>query len=116
MSDSLNLLSKIMDCTAVRQRVLANNLANANTPNYKRMDVEFKGTLEAAMKSQGVDRVNEAKPTIYEDLQSPARGDGNNVSLQTEMSEMTENALLYQFAGKGVTYNLDMLRKAIKGQ
>lgn len=116
MNDSIDLLSKVLDCTALRQRVLANNLANANTPDFKRMDVEFKAVLDDALRSHGTGHAGDVKPKIVEDRQSPARGDGNSVSLQKEIGEMTENALLYEFAARAVGLKLGQLQKAIRGQ
>jgi len=115
MNESIDLLTKILDCTAMRQRVLANNLANANTPNFKRMDVKFRDALAEAIDSCGKESIRDVNPTVVEDTDAAATGDGNTVSLQKEIGEMGSNALLYGFATKAVSKKLAGLSKAIKG-
>ncbi len=115
MNESIGMLSKLLDCTALRQRVLANNLANANTPQFKRMDVRFQTELTSAIQSHDVDRINAVAPEITVDREAPVRGDGNSVSLQEEMGEMAENALLYQFATRAISRKFAGISKAIKG-
>jgi flagellar basal-body rod protein FlgB len=115
MNESIEMLSKLLDCTALRQRVLANNLANANTPQFKRMDVRFQAELTNAIKSHDIDRINAVTPKIEVDKEAPVRGDGNSVSLQEELGEMSENALVYQFATRAIGRKFATLSKAIKG-
>ena len=50
---STELLSKMVDYTALKQKVIANNIANVNTPGYKRMDVSFNQDLKRAVENQG---------------------------------------------------------------
>lgn len=116
MSDKLDMLTRVMDATALRQRVIADNLANANTPEFKRRDVVFRDLLTSAMKQPGGIKADTQTAAIVVDTESPARPDGNNVSMQKELSEMMENGLLHQFAARAVSRNFDTLRKAIKGQ
>ncbi len=116
MSDSIQLLNKILDGAALRHRVLANNVANSETPRFKRQDVEFREMLEKAVESGSTEKVAEVQPDIVTDRESPSRPDGNNVSMQRELGEMTENGLLYQFATRSVARQFDLLRKAIRGR
>jgi len=113
MDASVGLLNKILDCTAMRQKVLAHNLANVNTPGYKRMDVEFRAALNAAIENPDIPG---EKPMVVTDTASPGRFDGNNVSLQKELGEMNENALLFQFAARAINLKFDGLRKAARGR
>lgn len=115
-SDSIELLSKILDATALRQRVLANNLANANTPDYKRMDVSFRDSLSSALSSGDPSKISGSDITVFEDTAADVRPDGNSVSMQKEIGEMSENSLLYQFATRAIDRKLETIRKAAKGR
>ncbi len=116
MNTTIKMLSAVLDSTALRQNVLANNIANVNTPNFKRLDVEFKNALNAALQSDQPGALDNFRPTIIKDKSALSRGDGNTVSLQKEVGEMAENALLYNFATKAITKKLASIRKAIGGQ
>jgi flagellar basal-body rod protein FlgB len=116
MKDSIQILSKLLDVSALRHRVLANNLANVDTPQFKRSDVAFRDALAKAIESPDGTKVSDVQPRIVEDTVTPGRPDGNNVSTQRELGEMTENALLYQFATKAINFNFNQLTKAIKGR
>ncbi|MFH0880983.1 MAG: flagellar basal body rod protein FlgB, partial [Lentisphaerota bacterium] len=50
MDETTQVLNKMLDVSALRQRVLANNLANINTPGYKRLDVKFRDELTDAIR------------------------------------------------------------------
>jgi len=116
MNESIQLLNKLLDASAMRQRVLANNLANADTPRFKRQDVEFREMLTKAVDSADARELAVVQPKIVVDTAAPSRSDGNSVSMQRELGEMTENSLLYQFATRAVSRNFDTLRKAIRGR
>jgi flagellar basal-body rod protein FlgB len=115
MSD-IQLMEKLLDATALRQRVLANNLANINTPQFKRRDVQFRDMLAKAMESADPHKMDNMKPAIVEDMTSLSRPDGNNVSMQKELGEMTENGMLYQLASQIVKKKFDGITRAIKGR
>lgn len=103
-----------MDAAALRQRVLSNNLANANTPGYLRKDVEFRAALKEAMAS-GMDEVRQVTPKVVTDEEAPVNPQGNSVSLQKELGEITENGLLYDFAAEMTQHKFGLMRKAISG-
>ena len=113
MNESIQLLNKLLDVSALRQRVLADNLANADTPRFKRKDVEFRKMLAKAVDSSNISTV---QPKIVVDTAATRRPDGNSVSVQRELGEMTENSLLYQFATRAVSRKFNTLQKAIKGR
>lgn len=95
------VLRKSLDLVGYKQRVIANNIANVETPGFKRSDVSFEEQLRAALSSTGSadiaeERIGEIQPTVQEDTLSPMRADGNNVSIDKEMAELTKNALQYE--------------------
>jgi flagellar basal-body rod protein FlgB len=86
-------LEDAMRGSMMRQTLLNNNLANVDTPGYKRQDVNFQGTLRAAMESgQPLDQVT-FKPVTD---QQTTRADGNGVDAGQESANVAENGLLYQ--------------------
>lgn len=103
-----------MDATALRQKVLSNNLANANTPGYLRKDVEFSSALAKAL-GGGSEAIREVDVEVITDENATVDDHGNSVSLQKELGEMTQNGLLYDFATQMTSQKFGLLRKAISG-
>ena len=116
-----------LDGLSVRQRVIANNLANINTPGFKASDVDFASQLEKAMQPDtGMQMVStqvghlsaaaRSEPTqaqIITRNDTSQRFDGNNVDLEKEMTCLTETLLHYQTATKMVSSRLALLRTVI---
>jgi len=112
------VLSKTLDATSARQKAIANNIANVETPGYKRRYVSFEKRLEAVLaRGQRHDikqGLSELVPVSGTDVASPSKSDGNNVNIDAEIAEMTRTVLEQRAAtvlleGKGA-----MLRAAIK--
>ena len=82
-----------MSGSMLRQSVLANDLANANTPDFRPEDVNFQQTLESAMQS-GASPSSVTYTPYSEDIVNSA--DGNGVDSDTVNAEISENGLLYQ--------------------
>jgi flagellar basal-body rod protein FlgB len=86
-------LESAMRGSMMRQTLLSNNLANVNTPGYQREDVNFQGTLQAAIASgESPDQVS-YQPYTQAHV---TRADGNGVSAEQESANLAENGLLYQ--------------------
>ena len=92
--DSTQLaLESAMSGSMLRQSLLANNLANVDTPGYQPQDVNFQGTLANALQSgQSPDEV--AFQPFTENQQVSA--DGNGVNAEQQSAQLAENGLLYQ--------------------
>jgi flagellar basal-body rod protein FlgB len=116
MNDIRPMLERVLDGTALRQRVLAHNLANLNTPGFKRQDVEFRRELAEAMRAGHEDGVAPAGARVFEDGTASARPDGNTVSLQKELGSIAENGILYDFATRVMSSKHRGVLKAIHGQ
>ena len=90
-------LQQGMSGAGLRQQLLANNLANVNTAGFKRSDVDFESSLASALSagdpSSAVDSLS-FQPQV--DSATSMRADGNNVSADQEMAEMTQNAIQYE--------------------
>jgi flagellar basal-body rod protein FlgB len=99
----INVLNKAADASWVRNEVIANNLANVDTPGYKRKDVVFESYLENALKGSGcLDKkvrnmnLDGIKPFVYTDYAKLSyRYDDNNVDVATENANLAENQIRY---------------------
>ena len=94
-----------------RQGVLAGNLANIDTPGYVRKDVDFHGTLEAAL-SAG-DDPSGAAFSAADDSAAAVRSDGNSVDVDAENSALAQNALEYDALTRVSTARIDILKTAM---
>jgi len=99
----INVLDKAADASWKRNEVIANNIANVDTPGYKRKDVQFESYLTSALLGDNSldKRVSEANmdsldATVYTDNASLSfRLDGNNVDIDTESASLAENQIRY---------------------
>ncbi|MCM1268282.1 MAG: flagellar basal body rod protein FlgB [Bacteroidales bacterium] len=104
--DYVNVLDKAMDASYIRNEAISNNLANADTPGYKRQDVNFETQLAKALRHsryKSMDakvadlKVNRLKPITYTDYSGFSyRIDGNNVDPDTEGVYLAKNQVVYQ--------------------
>lgn len=115
MDATTKLLEKLMDACTLRHRVLASNLANAETPEYKRKDVSFSKALAEAINTKDMNKLAAASPEISTDTTSPVVANGNNVSTQKELALMLENSLLYDVSVTALSRKFAGMRKAIRG-
>ena len=107
-----DLLARLLAASELRAKVISSNIANANTPGYKRQIVEFEDLLREAL-LDGSDRADRVEPEVLFDELTPGRPDGNNVSLELELNSMRENQLLYETYAAILQGRFQMLRTAI---
>ena len=88
-------LERAISGAAMRQDVLANNLANAETPGFRRSDVDFHSTLAEAMKT-GDPKAIETTTFSPEQETTSMRADGNGVDVDVESATMAKNGLEYE--------------------
>lgn len=112
--DNAAMLFKMMQLSMDRQNVLANNIANADTPGYVRKELSFQDQLASIVKSGEYQELSSVKGSLVDDTTDVARTDGNNVVLPKEMSEMTQNAMLYKLLARAYGTKVGILRDAIK--
>lgn len=118
INSQFDLLSRLIEATEVRQRVISNNLANVNVPNYRRMDVEFEQQLAKELNSLKHSNGNStitAKPEMVLTQGLTARADGNNVDIDQEMGQQQKNAMMQQTYIQLLSTYLDQMRLAIQG-
>ncbi len=105
-------LERAISGASLRQSLLSNNLANANTPGYKREDVNFQSTLAQAMQTGDPNAIQSAQFTATQDPQT-VRADGNGVDVDVESADMAQNGLLYQALVSVAKSRLDVLQYAM---
>jgi flagellar basal-body rod protein FlgB len=107
MIDGLtNSLERYMDLLAARQKVVASNIANADTPGYKTKDLNFQAELQAAASAM--------PPSASEIGGLPVKNDGNDVSLDREARLLSENAMRFNVASNLMRAQLSTVRQAIQ--
>ena len=112
------LLSMALDATVMRQQAIAQNIANANTPGYRAIDVSFEeqlsGLREGLESGQGVTKEALAglEPRFVAD-QAASGGDGA-VSLEMQLAKLSENTLHQQILLKMLNTHFAIMNSAMK--
>jgi flagellar basal-body rod protein FlgB len=110
---------KMLDATALRHEAIASNIANVETPGYKRIDLatSFADELKSAVASQDVNKISAITPKLLEDTSAiAATRDGNTVQLETELMHLNQNTMEHTVETQLISGNLMRLRMAITGQ
>jgi flagellar basal-body rod protein FlgB len=91
--DTVKLLETGIKAESLRQNTIASNLANIETPGYRRLDVKFEELLDKAIQSSHRVDDKDIEPEIYAPKNTPLKSNGNDVSLETEIGEMLKNSI-----------------------
>lgn len=122
---TIALLEKALDYSAVKQNVIAHNIANADTPNYKAKDVQFSAylhdALEKRIQAKRTDerhipfqsRVPQIQITTRKNLRY--HHNGNSVDIDYEMAELAKNQIYYQTMTDILSGKLRTLQTVIRG-
>ncbi len=123
--DYINVLDKAADASWIRNDVIANNIANADTPGYKRQDVSFEGELQRALgnsryksmdsKIKGVQTADLTPRTYTDSASFSYRLDGNNVDIDTENVTLVKNQLKYNGISTAIDAEFQNLRSVMSG-
>ena len=123
-NNSSLMMEKSMNFLWVKQAAILDNIANAETPNYKAKVVTFeeslKEKLEAAKEDmkpgKAVRQVLEESDFYVEEQQEVTRMDDNGVNVTEQSAEMIRNAYQLQYVMQSISSDLSRLRTAVKGQ
>ena len=119
-STNYQLARKLLDAAALRQEAIASNIANSETPGYRRLDVsaDFAEQLRASSRTGDLARnVDTIRPTLAQDpFARSVRPDGNSVEIEKELLAMNKNAVEYEFLTEIVSRNIKQLKMAITGR
>lgn len=131
---SVDLLSRAMDVNSLRYQVSANNIANAEVPNYKRQVVDFESELKRAFESEKdtehrmqLTRTNDAhfqldmpvdfrsvEPRRVTDWESTANANGNNVDPEFEAMNIMKIQLNYRLLAQLENFEFSQVKTAMK--
>ncbi len=129
---NLDILQRTMDVSMIRQDVIANNIANADTPNFKRSEVNFEAQLKRALESEKPGTMNAAmtnkrdipfnQPMDYRsvmprrvlDYLSQTDNNGNNVNTEQESMLLLQNQLRYNLLAQSVANQFSRLNIVLR--
>jgi flagellar basal-body rod protein FlgB len=122
--DYINVLGTSLDAVSTRNDLIANNIANVNTPDYKRKDLSFEtelrnafvnvsgDTVDARVKNLNLDTMGQNTYTDYSELSY--RSDGNNVDIDTENAILAKNQIKYEGLMSLLNKDFDALKSVMK--
>jgi len=127
---TMQIAEKGLDAAALRQKVIANNLANVDTPGYKRSYVSFEEELKAALAAGqkpklrgtltnekhipiGPKPLGQIKPQVRLQRDTSLRNDGNNVNIDEEMANLAKNSIMYNALVQQIAGEFSKLRQVI---
>ena len=117
-SSNYQASKKLMDATVLRQEALAANLANAQTPGYRRVDVskDFKAAFQDALREGNTSKMKQMSPSIDVDRHAAINdATGNTVDIEKEMVHLSENQIQHQLETRMISGRLARLKMAIRG-
>ena len=92
----IDIIAAGIKAESLRQKAIASNVANLQSPGYRRIDVKFKELLAKSLDSSGSVDLGEVEPQIYQPKETAVKSNGNDVSLEVEVGEMVKNSLRHK--------------------
>jgi flagellar basal-body rod protein FlgB len=123
-SNTITNLERGLDYASLNQKVISQNIANVDTPNYKAKEVEFKSVLDHSMNQLEANRTDSRHFTFQSSDTHPAvktktayqyNHNGNGVDLDKEMSEMAENQIYFNALSDRINGKFNSLKSVIRG-
>ncbi|WP_053957444.1 flagellar basal body rod protein FlgB [Inediibacterium massiliense] len=125
---NINILKKSLDASWMRDEAISNNIANVNTPKYKRNMVQFESILKENLSTSsiqgtrthekhfsiGKENIDNIEPISIKDLNGKYRKDGNNVDADVEMAELAKNTIQFNLVSQRINSNFRKLKMVIK--
>ena len=126
---TFNAAEKAMDLYYRRHAILAGNVANSETPGYRARELDFGGEIEKVLKQnapQGSEDLKKTNPLhmdvdgergakVVYDNSMTVGADGNNVDIDTQMNELSQNGINYNQAARVLTMKLRLIRNIAMG-
>ncbi|MCP4136492.1 MAG: flagellar basal body rod protein FlgB [bacterium] len=130
---TVDILQRTMDVGLVRREVIANNIANSETPNFKRTDVNFEASLARALASENAPKGLEAKmsssrhipfnrsvsytsvkPRFVLDYLTQTKNNGNNVDIEKESMDAVKNQMMYELMTESVSSQFKRINMVLR--
>lgn len=122
--DYINVLEKASDASWLRNEAISNNIANQDTPGYKREDITFEKELKRALKYSDYEtmdakvshiKTSQLTPRTYNDYDGYSyRLDGNNVDPDTEQAMLAKNQIMYEGLLNSISSEFSNLKTVLK--
>jgi len=121
----INVLNKAAGASWTKNEIIANNIANVDTPDYKRKDLNFESLLSEALSDTSVHTRNmdkkvanlnmaALKPNVYTEYSTLSyRYDGNNVDIDTEQAYLADNQIKYYTLLDSMTHEFNRLKSVL---
>ncbi|UII57407.1 flagellar basal body rod protein FlgB [Cytobacillus spongiae] len=124
-SNTITTLESALNYSATKQKVISQNIANVDTPNYKAKDVSFKAELQGAMDSFHANRTDHrhfefssngsTNSTIVTKKNVAYNENGNSVDMDKEMSDLATNQIYYNALVERINGKFSSLQNVIRG-
>jgi len=129
IDDELRFNQTALSLRASRQELIASNIANADTPNYKAKDIDFASAMQGALAGSparlqvattaaghlsGDNQGVPGAPLLYRTAAQPS-ADGNTVDMDVERAQFADNALRYEASVKFISDDIKAILSAIQG-
>lgn len=125
-SPRVAVLEQALSASSLRQNAISNNIANVNTPGYKKSEVSFESMLQSAITGDKLPMVKTnarhlptqkngiPNPEINTVTNTSMRTDGNNVDIDVEMAELAKNSIYYNAVAQQLGNYFSGIKSAIK--
>ena len=113
INNIVDILATGIRAESLRQKTIANNVANLQTPGYRRVEVKFEELLAKALDSSGTVDLSNIELEIYQPQRTTVKSNGNDVSLEVEVGEMVKNTLRHKAYIRLLQKKYQQLERAI---
>ena len=96
VNNVIDIIEAGLKAESLRQKTIASNVANLQTPGYRRVDIKFEELLAKALDSSEKSDLAEVEAEVYQPMQTTVKSNGNDVSLDAEVGEMVKNSLRHK--------------------
>jgi len=115
IDDLMRFQNEALKLRSYRQELIARNIANADTPNYKAVDVDFAQALRAATATSKVVAGARSAPELLYRSPGQASLDGNSVEMDAERAKFADNTVRYEAAMRVLTAHIKTMLAAVQG-
>lgn len=125
MNNNIKIYQKALNASWMRNTAISNNIANVNTPGYKRQDVKFDSVLKDYINNGSIrlkkthhkhipnNTMESLQPTVTRELGTSFRKDKNNVNIDVEMAERAKNAIKFNALTRQLSDHLNRIKISI---
>lgn len=112
---NFTLLKTMLNMHSTKNKTIAENIANVNTPHYRKKAFLFADSLQQAMSKGTAEAYHNVQGSFEHPKNTLARHNGNNVDIEQEMLDLSENQKLYQLYTEIYNKKTEMVQLAIRG-